>query len=74
MKIVRRLKDNRNGRLLVIYESRYGDLVGEIYYSGVRKAGRWDSRATFPTMTKDCSEFRVREYFNFNSPEVVEIS
>lgn len=73
MKIVNRFKDGA-GRLLVIYESKYGDLVGEVYSSGVRKAGKWDGLATFETMTKVCTEYRVREYFGFTGSDVVEIS
>ena len=73
MKIVNRFKDNA-GRLLVIYESKHGDLIGEVYSSGIKKAGKWDSRATFETMTKDCTEYRVREYFGFVGSDVIEIS
>lgn len=74
MKIVNRFKDNKDGRLLVIYESKYGDLIGEVYYSGVRKAGKWDMRSKFEAMTKDCSEYRVCEYFGFLGENIVEVS
>lgn len=74
MKIVSRFKDNSDGRLLVILESKHGDLIGEVYSSGVRKAGKWDGRAKFEVLTKDCSEYRVREYFGFTSASVVKVS
>jgi hypothetical protein len=74
MKIVNRFKDNKDGRLLVIYESKFGDLIGEVYQSGIRKAGKWDSRAKFTAMTKDCSEYRVREYFGFLGENIIEVS
>mgnify|MGYP006916030280 CR=1 FL=1 len=74
MKIVRRFKDNDNGRLLVIYEGRYGDMVGEVYNSGVRKAGKYDMRTKFEALSKDASEYRVREYFGFTGESVIEVN
>lgn len=63
MKIIDRITRKRDGALLVIFENRNGDLIGETYGKGTRKPGSWDSRALFTG--KDACEFRVREYFGF---------
>lgn len=74
MKIVSRFKDNSDGRLLVIYETPSGNLVGEVYADGVYKRGGWNSRATFRWQDKDASEYRVREYFGFLKNSVTQIN
>lgn len=64
MKIIDKVYDSQ-GRLLVIYETKNGNLVGEVYVSGERVPGKWDSRATFYVEDKDAEPFRVMEYFRF---------
>lgn len=59
-------KDNK-GRLLVIWQTAKGNLIGEVYNNGVEKRGKWNMRATFRVEDKDASEHRVCEYFGFNS-------
>lgn len=66
MKIMSRFKHD-DGRLLVIFETPKGHLVGEVYSNGEYKRGKWDSRATFSYLDGDAQEYRVKEYFGFNS-------
>ncbi len=54
-----------NGSLLVIWRNPKGSLVGEVFNNGVEKRGKWDNRATFDH--RDATEYRVCEYFGFNS-------
>ena len=65
MKIKSKFK-NDDGRLLVIFETPKGHLVGEVYSNGEYKRGKWDSRATFSYWDYN-DEYRVKEYFGFNS-------
>lgn len=65
MKIKSKFK-NDDGRLLVIFETPKGHLVGEVYSNGEYKRGKWDSRVTF-SYWDDNDEYRVKEYFGFNS-------
>ena len=74
MKIIHCFKKNSNGSLLVILENKCGDLFGELYFSGVCNPGKWYSRAKFEALTRDCSEYCVREYFGFTGASVVEVS
>lgn len=64
MKIIERKTDER-GRLLVIYDTNKGNLIGEVYNSGKRIAGKWDSRATFYAEDGDADIYRVKKYFGF---------
>lgn len=64
MKIVEKIISKR-GRLLVIYETRKGNLIGEVYNDGKRIAGKWDSRATFYVEDGDADIYRVKSYFGF---------
>lgn len=73
MKITNRFRSNVNGRFLAIFETKRGDLICEVYSHGVRRVGQWDSRARFDAWAKDCSVYRVREYFGFNRPSAVEV-
>ena len=56
-----------DGALLVIWKTSKGNLVGEVFNDGVEKRGKWDMRATFYVADGDATEFRVCEYFGFNS-------
>ena len=55
-----------NGALLVIWQTRKGNLVGEVFNNGIEKRGKWDMRATFYVEDKDATEYRVCEYFGFH--------
>ena len=55
-------KDDAN-RLLVIWRTPKGNLIGEVFSNGIEKHGKWDMRATFDG--RDATEQRVCEYFNF---------
>ena len=59
-------KDDR-GRLLVIWKTPKDNLVGEVFNNGIEKRGKWDMRATFYVEDKDATEYRVCEYFGFDS-------
>lgn len=64
------LYKKENGALLVIWQTRKGNLVGEVYFDGVEKRGKngkWDMRATFYVEGKEATEYRVCEYFGFHS-------
>ena len=50
--------------LLVIRQCANGDLIGEVYFDGVEKRGKWDMRARF--CDSEATSFRVREYFGFS--------
>lgn len=52
-----------NGALLVIWQTPKENLVGEVFFNGVEKRGKWDMRATFEG--RDATEYRVCEYFGF---------
>ncbi len=54
-----------NGALLVIWQTRNNNLVGEVYQNGEYHRNKWDMRATF--YEDDATEYRVCEYFGFNS-------
>ena len=54
-------------RILVIWETRNGNYVGEIY-KGEYKRGQWSQRATF--YEDDAQEYRVKEYFNFKEKSI----
>ena len=54
-----------DGALLVIWKTPKENLVGEVFSNGVEKRGKWDMRATFEG--KEATEYRVCEYFGFNS-------
>lgn len=58
-------KRENDGALLVIWQTRKGNLIGEVFNNGVEKRGKWDMRATFYTKDGDATEYRVCEYFNF---------
>ena len=64
MKKIAMYKKN-NGALLVIWQTRKGNLIGEVYFDGVEKRCKWDMRATFEG--KETTEYRVCEYFGFDS-------
>ena len=68
MKKISMYKDD-GGRLLVIFETLKGNLIGEVFNDGVEKKGKngkWDMRATFNVEDGDANEYRVCEYFGFN--------
>ena len=69
MKIKSKFK-NDDGRLLVIFETPKGHLVGEVYSNGEYKHGKWDSRATF-SYWDDNYEYREKEYVGFNSSKSI---
>ena len=56
-----------DGALLVIRKTTKGNLVGEVYNDGVEKRGKWSMRATFYVKDNDATEYRVCEYFGFDS-------
>ena len=56
-----------DGRLLVIYRTSKGILIGEVFNNGCQKRGEWDMRATFNVEDGDATEHRVCEYFGFDS-------
>ena len=51
--------------LLVIYRTSKGNLIGEVFFNGCQKRGKWDMRATFRKENGDATEHRVCEYFGF---------
>ena len=51
-------------RLLIIWETRSGNYVGEVYQNEYKR-GKWIQRATFYANDGDADIFRVKEYFNF---------
>lgn len=57
---------NDKGALLVIKQTRNGNLIGEVFSNGIEKRGKWDMRATF--IDDDATEARVCEYFKFPYP------
>ena len=59
-------KDNK-GRILLIWETTSGNLVGEVLENGVIQRGKADMRATFYRQDNDATEYRVCQYFGFNS-------
>ena len=59
-------KDNK-GRILLIWETTSGNLVGEVFENGVIQRGKADMRATFYRQDNDATEYRVCQYFGFNS-------
>lgn len=59
-------KDNK-GRILLIWETTSGNLVGEVFENGVVQRGKADMRATFYRQDNDATEYRVCQYFGFNS-------
>ena len=63
-------KNKSTGALLVIWECKSGDLIGEVYDNGVEKRGKWNSRARFRVEDKDAQPYRVLEYFGFDTSEV----
>ena len=58
---------NDKGALLVIKQTRNGNLIGEVFSNGIEKRGKWDMRATFEG--KEATQHRVREYFGFSGAE-----
>jgi hypothetical protein len=64
MKIISRYKDKHN-RLLIIWNTRNENLIGEVYDSGIMKRGKSDMRATFYRKDNEATEYRVKEYFGF---------
>ena len=63
-------KNKTTGALLVIWECKCGDLIGEVYNNGVEKRGKWDRRARFYVRDKDAAVYRVLEYLGFDTSEV----
>ena len=63
-------KNKSTGALLVIWECRSGDLIGEVYNNGVEKRGKWDRRARFHVVHGNAQPYRVLEYFGFDTSEV----
>lgn len=63
-------KNKTTGALLVIWECKGGDLIGEVYSNGVEKRGKWDRRARFHVVHGDAQPYRVLEYFGFDTSEV----
>ena len=59
-------KDNK-GRILLIWETTSGNLVGEVFENGIVQRGKADMRATFYRQDNDATEYRVCQYFGFNS-------
>ena len=59
-------KDNK-GRILLIWETTSGNLVGEVFENGVVQRGKADMSATFYRQDNDATEYRVCQYFGFNS-------
>lgn len=59
-------KDNK-GRILLIWETTSGNLVGEVFENGFVQRGKADMRATFYRQDNDATEYRVCQYFGFNS-------
>lgn len=57
---------NDRGNLLVVKQAKNGNFIGEVFFNGVEKRGKWDMRATF--CNEDATEYRVCEYFNFPYP------
>ena len=55
------------GALLVIWRTPKGKLIGEYFHNGIEKRGKWDNRATFEG--KDATEYRVLEYFGFDTTQ-----
>lgn len=53
------------GALLVIWRTPKEKLIGEYFHNGIEKRGRWDERATFED--KDATEYRVLQYFGFDT-------
>lgn len=53
-----------DGKVLKIKENSKGDYIGEIYDN--IKSKSWFARATFKAKYGDATEYRVKEYFNFN--------
>lgn len=61
---------NPKGALLVIWKTRRGYYIGEVYADGVEKHGKrgiWDMRTAFSPEDKDATIYRVCEYFGFDS-------
>ena len=56
---------NAAGALLVIWRTAKGNLIGEVFYDGIEKRGRWGSRGTFEG--DEATEYRVCEYYGFDS-------
>ena len=63
-------KNKSTGALLVIWECKCGDLIGEVFNNGVEKRGKWDRRARFHVVHGDAQPYRVLEYFGFDTSEV----
>ena len=63
IKIAEYKKDS--GELLVIWRTSTDKLIGELYYNGEYKRGKWGSRATFGE--GENTEYRVKEYFGFST-------
>ena len=63
-------KNKTTGALLVIWECKCGDLIGEVFNNGVEKRGKWDRRARFHVVHGDAQPYRVLEYFGFDTSEV----
>lgn len=63
-------KNKSTGALLVIWECKSGDLIGEVYDNGIEKRGKWNSRARFCVKDNDAEPYRVLEYFGFDTSEV----
>lgn len=56
-----------NGALLVIWKCINGDLIGEVYNNGIEKRGKWNMRARFSVKYREATDYRVCEYFGFDS-------
>ena len=56
---------NEAGALLVIWRTAKGNLIGEVFYNGVEKRGKWGARGTFEG--DEATERHVCEYYGFDS-------
>lgn len=50
--------------LLVVYKTSKGKLIGEVFFNGCQKRGKWDRRVTFEGL--DATEDIVCDYFGFD--------
>lgn len=66
--IYKKKNNNEPKKMLVVWKTIKGNLIGELYDNGVEKRGEWVSRATFEG--RDAQMSRVLEYFNFDNEEL----
>ena len=52
--------------MLVIWQCKCGDLIGEVYNNGKFQRGKWNMRARFCAKYKEATTQRVFEYFGFS--------